>query len=134
MKFHPESLQDTAASNLLNDLSKSGIKWIGKSNMSYNTRLKERERPDTFGTIDNLGRNDKILGLDLFPQTADGRECNYRSNTDRAQSSNVGTIGNLCRGKFVVEPMTGEKGDGFSGGSLQDGYRRRGFAIWSVNI
>lgn len=84
VKFHTSSLQDTAASNFLNDLSKSGIKWIGKSNMSYNTCLEERERPDTFGTIDNLGWNDKILGLDLFPQTADSRECNYRSDTDRA--------------------------------------------------
>lgn len=83
MKFHTASVQNTVASNLLNNFSKSGIERIGKSNMSYNACLEECERPDALGTIDNLGRDDKILGLDLFAQTADSRECNYRSDTDR---------------------------------------------------
>lgn len=77
MKFDIGPLQKAVASNLLDDISKKGIEWIGKSNMSYNACLEECERPDTLGTVDDLRWNDKILGLNVFLQTADGRECNY---------------------------------------------------------
>jgi hypothetical protein len=40
--------------------------------MAHYSLLEEGKRAEVFGTIDDLVRDDKVHGLDLLPQRADG--------------------------------------------------------------
>jgi hypothetical protein len=70
MQHNTLALEAVAASphNLRNALIKRVAEW----NMSNYTSLKECERTDSLGTVNDLIGNDEVTGLDLLLQAADG--------------------------------------------------------------
>jgi hypothetical protein len=93
----------------LDNLSQLVVEWVRKSNMANNTTLEEGKRSDALCAIDNLVRDHKVHGLDLLLERADGREGDDASDTEMAESSNVGAVGNLVRRKLVVHSVTGKE-------------------------
>lgn len=79
--------------------------------MPNNPSLKERKRPNPLRPINNLIRYHKVHRLDLLSQRSHGRERNHTSNTQAAQSSDVGTVGNLVGRELVVQAVTREERD-----------------------
>lgn len=107
-----------AVTKLSHNSTKLLVKGVCKANMANHTLLKESERTNALGTINNLVRHHEVPGLDLLLQTSHRRERNNGSHTQRAQSSNVGTGGNLVRCNLMVQSMAREESDGdvFAGG------------------
>lgn len=107
MKHHALALHMRRAR--LDDLSQLLVERVRKSNMADNTTLEESERPDALCAIDNLVRDHKVHGLDLLLERADGREGDDASDTEMAESSDVGAVRNLVRRKLVVHTVTGKE-------------------------
>lgn len=107
VKHHALALHMRRAS--LDNLSQLVVERVRKSHMADNTTLEEGERPNTLCAIDDLVRDDKVHGLDLLLERADGREGDDASDTEMAESSNVGAVGNLVRRKLVVHTVTGKE-------------------------
>lgn len=95
----------------LDDICQLLVEWVRESNMAYNTTLKEGERPDALGAIDDLVGDHKVHGLNLLLQGAHGGEGNDASDTEVAEGSNVGQVGNLVRRKLMVQAVTGKEGN-----------------------
>jgi hypothetical protein len=104
------TLETVAA--LAHHLGNTLIEGVTEGDVSDNAALEESPRPYTLGTVNDLVRDDEVAGLDLLLQTADGREGDYATDTDGAQSSDVGAGGNLMRGDLVVRAVAAEEGDG----------------------
>lgn len=95
----------------LDDICQLLVERVRKSNVAYHTTLKESERPDALGAIDDLVGDHKVHGLNLLLQGAHGGEGNDASDTEVAESSDVGLVGNLVRRKLMVQAVTGEEGN-----------------------
>jgi hypothetical protein len=94
------------------DLGDLLIKGVRKPDVSDNPALEERERADALGAIDNLVGNDKVAGLDLLLQRADGGEGNDTADTEGAEGCDVGAVGDFVGSERVVGAVAGEEGDG----------------------
>lgn len=79
--------------------------------MADNAILKEGKWPDALGAIDNLVRDHKVHWLDLLLQRAHGGEGNDTSDTEMAESSDIGAVGNLVGRKLMIQAVTGEEGN-----------------------
>jgi hypothetical protein len=66
----------------LDNIGKTGIKGIGKSNVSNYAALEKGERSDALCAIDGLVREHKVHRLDLLLQRADSGESNNGSDAD----------------------------------------------------
>lgn len=107
VKHHALAFHVRCAS--LDDLCQLVVERIRKSNVADNTTLEESKRPDTLCAIDNLVRDDKVHGLDLLLERSDGREGDDASDTEMAESGDIGTVRNLVRRKLVVYAVTGKE-------------------------
>lgn len=107
---HAFTLQ--AVSALAHNLGNALVEGVAEGNVADNTTLEECERADTLGAVNDLVWDDKVAGLDLLLQAADGGESNDCTDTDGAESGNVGACGDLMRGDLVVGTMTAEEGNG----------------------
>ena len=111
---------------LLDDLSQTGVKGVREADMADDTALKEGERPDTLGAIDDLVGNDKVHGLDLLAKGADGGEGDDAADADVSQGGDAGAVGHLVGRELVVQAVAGEEGDvGAVVGEDADGRGRR---------
>jgi hypothetical protein len=109
MEHHAVALHVRRAS--LDDIRQLLVKGVRKADMTNNTALEEGKGSDALGAIDDLVRDDKVHGLDLLLQRADGGEGNDASDTEVAESGDVGTVGDLVGRKLVVQAVAGEEGD-----------------------
>jgi hypothetical protein len=109
------------------------IKWVRKPYMSHDSTIKESERSNPLCAINNLVRYHKVPWLDLFLQRTHCGECNDASDTNGAESGDVGTVWNLVRGMLVVEAVSRKKGNR-DVVVLEDRNGRRGFAPRCVYI
>lgn len=117
----------------LDNGGKLGIKGVGKSNVADNAALEKGKGADTLGAVNGLVGDDKVHGLNLLLEGADGGEGDDAADTDTAESGNVGTVGHLVRGKLVVDAVAGEESHvDVAVGEDLDG--RRGLAPWSVGV
>lgn len=99
------------SSTSLDNLSKTSIKGVCEANMANNTTLEKGKRTNTLCTINDLIRNDKVHGLDVFLEGADGGKGDDASYADMSKSGNVGSVGDLVRSELVVDAVAGEEGD-----------------------
>jgi hypothetical protein len=132
---HTLSLQTVSASP--HNLSNALIERIAKRNVADNASLEEGERPDTLGAVDDLVWNNKIAGLDLLLQAADGGKGNDGADADGAESGNVGPGGDLVGSDLVVCAVSAKEGDGnslFAVLVVQDGDRGGGSAPWRRDV
>lgn len=97
---------------LLDDLREARVEGVRETDVADYAALVEGEGPDALGAVDDLVGNDKVHGLDLLAQGADGREGDDGAHADGAKGGDVGARGNLVGGKLVVETVAGEEGDG----------------------
>ena len=135
MQRHALTLQ--AVSALAHNLGNALVKGVAEGNVADNATLEECEGADTLGAVDDLVWNDKVAGLDLLLQTADGGESNDCADTDGAESGNVGARRDLMRGDLVVSTVTTEEGDGDGlvvVSVVEDGDGRRGLAPGSSDV
>lgn len=86
----------------LDDLSQSRVEGISESNMPDNTALEEGKGTDTFGPVNDLIGNNKVHGLDVLLQRADGRKSDDASHTNMSKGSNVGTIRHFVGSKLMM--------------------------------
>lgn len=70
MQHDALALQAVSASS--HDLGNTLVERVRKANVRDGTALKERPWSDTLGPVEHLVRDDKVAGLDLLLQTADG--------------------------------------------------------------
>lgn len=118
---------------LLDDLRKPLIKRIREANVAHDAALEKGERAHALGTVNDLVRDDKVHGLDLLAQGADGREGDDAADADGAQGGDVGAGGHLVGRELVVQAVAGEEGNGDAvvledadrGGGLAPGGRGR---------
>ena len=110
---------------LLDHAGEALVKGIRKTDMADDAALKECKGPDALGAVDDLVGHDKVHGLDLGLQRADGREGDHAPHPDVSQRRDVGARGHLVRRKLVVEAVARDEGDGHAI-VLEDVYRRRG--------
>lgn len=101
-----------AVSALAHHLGDTLIEWVTEGDVSDNTALEESPRAHALGTINHLVGDDKVTGLNLLLETADGGESNDAADTDRAQRGDVGTGGNLMGSDLVVQAVAAQEGDG----------------------
>jgi hypothetical protein len=107
VEHHALALHVSRAS--LDNLSQLLVERVRKSNMADNATLEESEWSDTLCAIDNLVRDHKVHGLDLLLQRADGGEGDDRSDTEMAESSDVGAVRDFVRRKLVVHSVAGKE-------------------------
>lgn len=133
---NPISLQ--TVSTLTHNLGNTLVKGIAEGDVGNNSLLKVGPGANTLGTVDDLVGDDKVAGLDSLLQTADGGEGDDASDTNGAQSSDVGAGGDFMRGDLVVSTVTAQESHGDSlvivlALVVQDGDRRGGFTPGSVD-
>jgi hypothetical protein len=97
VEHHALALHVSRAS--LDNLSQLLVERVRKSNMADNALC----------AIDNLVRDHKVHGLDLLLQRADGGEGDDRSDTEMAESSDVGAVRDFVRRKLVVHSVAGKE-------------------------
>lgn len=122
-----------AVAALADNLGDTLIEGVTEGNVSYNTILEESPWANTLSAVNDLVRNDKVSGLDLLLETANSGESNDATDTDGAQSSDVGAGGNLMGSNLVVGAVAAQEGDGHDLAIVlalvvQDGDGRGGFA------
>lgn len=100
-----------AVSALADNLGDTFIEGVTEGNVSDHPALEVGPRPHTLGAVDDLVGDDKVTGLNFLLETADGGEGDDAADTDGAQSSNIGTSGDLVRGDLVVRAVTAQEGD-----------------------
>jgi hypothetical protein len=101
-----------AVSALANHLGDTLIEGVTEGNVSDNTTLEESPWTNTLSAVNDLVRNDKIAGLDLLLETANSGESNDATDTNGAQSGDVGAGGNLMGSDLVVGAVAAQEGDG----------------------
>jgi hypothetical protein len=123
----------TCPHNLRNTL----VERIAKRNVPDNASLKESERPDTLGAVNDLVWNNEITGLDLLLQAADGGKGNDGADADGAEGGDVGPGGDLVGSDLVVCAVAAKEGNGdglFAVLVVQDGDRGGGGAPWRRDV
>lgn len=123
--MHPDTIALKRMSASPHDLGDLLIEGVRKPDVSDNPALEECERADALGAIDDLVGDDKVAGLDLLLQRADGGEGNDAANTEGAEGRDVGAVGDFVGSERVVGAVAGEEGDsGVLVGEDRDGGRR----------
>lgn len=93
--------------------------------MTHEPLLEEGERADALGPVDNLVGDNKVHGLDLLAEGADGGEGDDAADTYGPQRSDVSARGHLMWRELVVDAVTGQEGHGDAiVPSDEDGRRR----------
>lgn len=110
VKVHVVTLK--AVTKLSHNSTELLVEGIGKANVANHTLLEEGEGTNTLGTVNNLVGDDKVAGLNLLLQTADGRESDNGTDTERAKSGDVGASRNLMRSDFMVQTVTRQESNG----------------------
>lgn len=118
---------------LTDDLGHTLIEGVTERNVSDNAALEVSPWADTLGAVDDLVRDNKVARLNGLLETTDGRKGDDTADTDRTESSDVGTSRNLVRGNLVVETVTAQERDRDGlvvvlALVVQDGNRRGGLA------
>lgn len=88
------------------------IKRIREPDVPHQALLEEGEGPHALGPVDDLVGQDKIHGLDVLLQGADGAEGDDAAHADVAEGCDVGARGDLVRRQLVVGAVPREEGDG----------------------
>ena len=88
------------------------IEGVRKPDVSDNPALEESERAHALGAIDDLVWDHEVAGLDLLLQRADGGEGNDAADAERAESRDIGAVGDFVGREGVVGAVAGEEGDG----------------------
>lgn len=101
-----------AVSALANHLGDTLIEGVTEGNVSDNTTLEEGPWTNALSAVNDLVRNDKIAGLDLLLETANSGESNNATDTNGAQSGDVGAGGNFMGSDLVVGAVAAQEGDG----------------------
>lgn len=105
------TVADHGSSASLDDISQLLVKWIGKSNVADDTALVECKGTDTLGAVNDLVGEDKVHGLNVLLQGADGGEGDNAADANAAEGGNVGPVGHLVRRKLVMKAVAGEEGN-----------------------
>lgn len=101
-----------AVSALAHHLGDALIEGVTEGDVSDNATLEESPRAHALGAVNDLVRDNKVAGLDLLLQTADGGESNDAADANGAQGGDIGASGNLMRGDLVVQAVAAQEGDG----------------------
>lgn len=88
-----------------------GREGISKHGVGNNAVLKEGRGADALGAVNDLRRQDKVAGLELLAQRANGRVGNDGLDTDGLERSNVGTGRDLGGSQVVATAVAGQEGD-----------------------
>lgn len=120
-----------AVAALAHHLGNTLIKGVTEGDVGDYATLEESPGTNTLGAVNDLVGDNKVTGLDLLLQTANGGEGNDAADTDGAQGGNVSAGGNLVGSNLVVQAMAAQEGDGDSLAVVlalvvQDGDGRRG--------
>lgn len=110
MKVHVFTLE--AVTKLSHNSTELLVEGVGKANMANHTLLEEGEGTNTLSTVNDLVGHDKVAGLDLLLQTANSREGDDGTDTERAKSGNVGASRDLMRSNLMVQTVTRQESDG----------------------
>ncbi len=105
------TVADHGSSASLDDISQLLVKWIGKANVADDTALVECKGTDTLGAVNDLVGEDKVHGLNVLLQGADGGEGDNAADANAAEGGNVGPVGHLVRSKLVMKTVAGEEGN-----------------------
>ena len=108
----------------LDDIGQLGVERIREADVPDEPLLEEGEGADALGAVDDLVRHDKVHGLDLLLQRADGGEGDDGAHADVAQGGDVGAVGHLVRRELVVHAVARDEGDVVAV-VLEDLHRRR---------
>jgi hypothetical protein len=96
----------------LDDVGEAGVKGVRKADVADEPALEEGKGAHALCAVNDLVGDDKVHGLDLLLQRADGGKGDDAADADGAQGGNVGAGGHLVRGKLVVAAVAGEERDG----------------------
>lgn len=107
-----DTLTLQAVTALPDNLGDTLIEGVTEGNVGDNTTLEVGPWADTLGAVDDLIGNNKVARLDSLLQTANGRESDDATDTNGAQSSDIGASGHLVRGNLVVGAVTAQERDG----------------------
>lgn len=99
---------------LSHNLGNALIKGISKRNVSNNASLEEGPWPNTFGSVDNLIRDDKVARFDSLLKTSHGGKGDDATHTNGTQSSNVGSGRHFVRSDLVVRTVAAQESHGDS--------------------
>lgn len=122
-----------AVSAFADDLGDTLIEGVAEGNVGNHTTLEVGPWPHALSTVNDLVGDDEVAGLDLLLQTADSGESNDATDTDRAQSGDVGTGRNLVGSDLVVSTVAAQESDSDNlvivlAVVVEDGDGRGGFA------
>jgi hypothetical protein len=88
------------------------VEGVAERDVCDHTSLEESPGAHALGAIDDLVGNDEIAGLDFLLQATDGREGDDGTDSNRAQSGDVGARWDLMRCNLVVSTVSAEESDG----------------------
>lgn len=100
MESHSITFQ--AMPTCTNDFGDTLIKWVREANVRHRTTFKKCPWSHTLSPIDNLIRDHEIPRLDLLLKASYCREGNNCTDTNGAESCNVGASRYLVRSNLVV--------------------------------
>ena len=104
------------------NISQASAEGVGEANVPDNAVGEEGVWPHALGAIDDLVRDDKVAGGNVFLEGSDGGEGEDGADADGAEGGDVGEVGDEGGGDFVVGAVAGEEGDGGGGvGGGEDG-------------
>lgn len=130
---HDNTLSLQRVSALANNLGDLLIEWVGEANVPDNATLEEGERSDALGSVDNLVWDDEVAWLDLLLEGADCGEGDDTTDTNRAESGNVGAVWNFMWCNGMICSVAGKKSnDGVL--VLEDGDWGGWNTPWSVDV
>lgn len=107
---HPVALHGRGA--LLDDCRELRVEGVGEADVADYAAFEKGKGTDALGAVDDLVGDDKIHGLDVLLEGADGGEGDDGADAEGAEGGDVGTGGDLVGGDLVVGAMAGEEGDG----------------------
>lgn len=110
-----------------------GIEGVGEADMADEALLEEGEGADALCAVDNLVGDDKVHGLDVLLEGADGAEGDDAAHADVPQGRDVGARGDLMGRELVVGAVPRKEGDGHAV-VLEDLDRGRGVAPWRQGV
>lgn len=98
-----------------------GREGVCEHGVGYQAVLKEGRGADALGAVNDLRRQDKVTGLELFAQGANGRVGNDGLDTEGLERSNVGAGRDLGGGQVVATAVAGQEGNVEAGLGAGDG-------------
>lgn len=110
-----------------------GVEGVGEANVADEALLEECEGAHALCAVDDLVGDDKVHGLDMLLEGADGTEGDDAAHADVPQGGDVGARGHLMGRELVVGAVAREEGDGHAV-VLEDLDRGRGVAPWRQGV